>query len=82
MGTLFDKAKKEATSKSIQKDEKIRISVGHDFYDKVEMLEILQDNMKRDKAKADMLSDEIKEVSKEEWIKLYTKSGKTQEVYY
>ena len=59
------------------KDEKVRLTVKDtEFFSKVEMLEILQDNMKRDKAKADMLSDEIKDTAKNEWIKLYEKTGK------
>ena len=46
------------------------------FYDKVEALEKLQDNMKRDKAKADVLSDELKDIAKEKWCKYYQKLSK------
>jgi len=76
--SLFDKAKKTAVAKTTKpKDSKVAIDVKDiEFFNKIEMLEILQDNMKRDKAKADMLSDEIRETSKNEWIKLYEKTGK------
>lgn len=76
--SLFDKAKKTAVTKTTKpKDGKVTIDVKDiEFFNKIEMLEILQDNMKRDKAKADMLSDEIRETSKDEWIKLYEKTGK------
>ncbi len=75
---LFSKAKATAANKTTKsKDEKVRVSIKDtEFFDKIEMLEILQDNMKRDKAKADMLADEIKETSKTEWIRLYEKTGK------
>lgn len=78
MGNLFNKAKSTAVTKTTKaKDEKVRLTVKDtEFFSKVEMLEILQDNMKRDKAKADMLSDEIKDTAKNEWIKLYEKTGK------
>lgn len=76
--SLFDKAKKTAVTKTTKpKDGKVRLTVkDKDFFSKVEMLEILQDNMKRDKAKADMLYDEIKDTAKSEWIQLYEKTGK------
>jgi hypothetical protein len=77
-GNLFSKAKATAATKTTKaKDSKVAIDVKDiEFFNKIEMLEILQDNMKRDKAKADMLSDEIRETSKNEWIKLYEKTGK------
>ena len=46
------------------------------FFDKISKLETLQDNMKRDKAKADMISDELRDLGKTEWAKLYQKTGK------
>jgi len=78
MANLFNKAKTTATSKSTsKKDDKVRVRVqDQDFFDKIKMLESLNDNMKRDKAKADMLSDEIKEIATDEWVKLYEKTGK------
>ena len=77
-GNLFSKAKSTAVAKTTKaKDEKVRVTVkDSDFFNKVEMLEILQENMKRDKAKADMLADEIKDTAKTEWIRLYEKTGK------
>ena len=64
-GNLFSKAKATAATKTTKaKDEKVRVTVKDgDFFSKVQMLEMLQDNMKRDKAKADMLADEIKDTS-------------------
>lgn len=75
--SLFSKAKATAkTTTPKAKDSKASCIVNDpDFFNKVQMLEILQENMKRDKAKADMLADEIKEVSKDEWVSLYEKTG-------
>lgn len=76
---LFDKAKKGATVKSAkEKDKKIRLAVEPElnFFDKVQALEKLQDNMKRDKAKADVLNDELKDLTKEKWCKYYQKLSK------
>lgn len=75
---LFDKAKKSATPKATKaKDEKVRVLVDSDnFFEKIQNLETLQENMKRDKAQADMISDEIKEIGKVEWSKVYNKTGK------
>lgn len=78
MANLFNKAKKSATPKTTKaKDEKVRVRVADaDFFDKIQTLEQLQENMKRDKAQADMISDEIKEIGKTEWSKVYDKTGK------
>ena len=75
--SLFSKAKATATTTTTKaKDKKASIIVNDpDFFNKVQMLEILQENMKRDKAKADMLADEIKETSKDEWVALYENTG-------
>jgi hypothetical protein len=75
---LFKKAKETAVAKTVNpKDSKVRISVKDgDFFDKIQTLEKLQDNLKRDKAKADMLADEIKDTSKQKWIELYEKTGR------
>ena len=77
--SLFSKAKATAKTTTTKTKEKKASCIVNDpdFFDKVRMLEMLQDNMKRDKAKADMLSDEIKEVSKDEWVSLYEKTGVT-----
>lgn len=76
--TLFDKAKKSAPAKTVKaKDEKVRLKVSDpDFYEKIETLERLQENLKRDKAEADIISDEIKEIGKELWSRNYVTTGK------
>ena len=76
--SLFEKAKKSAPKSAVKaKDEKNRVKVkDSDFFDKIKRLQDLQDNMKRDKAEADMISDEVKEVGKVEWSKVYDKSSK------
>ncbi len=81
MSNLFNKAKKAAPAKTTKgKDEKVRLTVEDpNFFSKVEKLEALQDQMKAAKAKADMISDEIRDVAKEEWLKQYAKTGKNPE---
>lgn len=75
--SLFTKAKKAAPKTTAKKDEKIRIRVeDSSFFDKVQKLEELNDVMKSAKAKADMISDEIRDISKQEWIKLYGEIGR------
>lgn len=75
--SLFTKAKKAAPKKTSKKDEKIRIRVeDSSFFDKVQKLEELNDVMKSTKAKSDMISDELRDISKQEWIKLYSEMGK------
>lgn len=78
MANLFSKAKSTAATKTVNpKDGKIRLTVkDKEFFNKIQTLEMLQDNMKRDKAKADILSDEIKETAKEKWVELYEKTGR------
>jgi hypothetical protein len=78
MANLFSKAKKVAVEKpSAKEDKKVRINVADAaFFDKIQALETLNDRMKADKAKADMISDEVREVSKEKWAELYQKTGK------
>ena len=77
MVDLFAKAKKAAPAKVAKKDEKVRISIEDPtFFDKVERLEKLQDQMKTAKAKADMIADELKDLGVTEWSKLYDKTGK------
>jgi hypothetical protein len=78
MANLFAKAKSTAKTKTTdKKDSKVRINVEDpSFFDKISNLEKLQENMKRDKAKADMISDEIKDLGKEKWAELYQKTGR------
>jgi hypothetical protein len=77
MANLFKKARITATTTTTKAtDKKASILVNDpSFFTKVQMLETLQENMKRDKAKSDMLSDEIKEISKDEWVKFYEAKG-------
>jgi hypothetical protein len=78
MASLFDKAKSKAVTKVAEKkDSKVRIKIEDaSFFEKIQNLEILQDRMKSDKAKADMISDEVKELGKEKWSEMYQKTGK------
>ena len=78
MGNLFTKAAKSTPAKTTKaKDEKVRIKIDDSgFFDKIEKLEQLQDTMKIAKAKADMISDELRDLGKTEWAKLYDKTGK------
>ena len=77
---LFTKAKKAAPAKAAAKDTKKVIKITDpSFFSKVEKLQQLQDRMKADKAKADMFADEIKDLGKEEWAKLYEETGKNPE---
>jgi hypothetical protein len=72
MASLFDKAKKVAPKKTAKKDDKVRVRLDNpDFFGKIEKLEQLNDTLKSAKAKADMISDEIRDISKSEWVKLY-----------
>ncbi len=81
MANLFTKAKKSApVATKSAKDKKVRLQVTDpNFFSKVEKLEKLNDRMKSDKAQADMISDELREIAKEEWIKEYSRSGKNPE---
>ena len=75
---LFTKAKKSAPAKKVAaKDEKTRIRIEDEtFFDKVEKLEQLNDTLKSAKAKADMISDELKGIAIEKWCELYEDKGK------
>lgn len=75
--SLFDKAKKSAPAKETKKDGKIRIAIkDENFYEKIERAEALQEQMKSDKAKFDMITDELRDCGKREWTKYYQKTGK------
>ena len=78
MANLFAKAVKSSPAKTTKgKEEKVRIKIDDSgFFDKIEKLEQLQDTMKIAKAKADMISDELRDLGKTEWAKLYDKTGK------
>jgi len=81
MANLFSKAKKTSTTTvKSSKDKKVRINVSDaNFFTKIEKLEQLNDRMKSDKAQADMISDEIKDLAKTEWVQYYDKTGKNPE---
>jgi hypothetical protein len=81
MGNLFVKAKKSAPVKTTKaKDEKVRLVVEDPtFFSKVEKLEALNDQMKAAKAKADMISDELRDVAKTEWLNQYERTNKNPE---
>jgi hypothetical protein len=81
MASLFEKAKKSAPVKpSKGKEEKVRLTVEDvNFFTNVQKLEELQDQMKVAKAKADMISDEIRDIAKTAWLNQYDKTGKNPE---
>ena len=81
MGNLFAKAKKSAPAKTTKaKDEKVRLVVEDPtFFTKVQKLEELNDTMKSAKAKADMISDELRDVAKTEWLNQYERTNKNPE---
>jgi hypothetical protein len=81
MASLFEKAKKSAPVKpSKGKEEKVRLVVEDPtFFSKVEKLEALNDQMKSAKAKADIISDELRDVAKTEWLNQYDKTNKNPE---
>lgn len=80
MANLFSKAKKAAPVTKAAKDKKIRLQVTDpNFFSKVEKLEQLNDTLKSAKAQADMISDEIKDLAKSEWVDYYSQTGKNPE---
>jgi hypothetical protein len=81
MASLFEKAKKAAPAKTTKaKDEKVRLVVEDPtFFTKVQKLEELNDTMKSAKAKADMISDELRDVAKTEWLNQYERTNKNPE---
>lgn len=74
---LFAKAKKVAVEKPVKKDEKVRIKIEDpSFFDKVQKLEQFNDTLKVTKAKADMISDELRDLGRQEWAEYYSKTKK------
>jgi hypothetical protein len=71
--SLFTKAKKtSAPKKTSAKDKKVRLVVEDStFFEKVEKLEELQETLKSAKAKADLISDELKDIAKDKWAAQY-----------
>lgn len=81
MANLFTKAKKSETPKKTSaKDKKVRLVVeDSSFFSKVQTLEELQETMKSAKAKADLISDELKDIAKDLWSEEYEKTKKNPE---
>ncbi len=81
MANLFTKAKKSETPKKTSaKDKKVRLVVeDSNFFSKVQTLEELQETMKSAKAKADLISDELKDIAKDLWAEEYEKTKKNPE---
>ena len=81
MANLFAKAKKVAPAKTTKsKDEKVRLVVEDPtFFSKVQKLEELNDTMKSAKAKADMISDELRDIAKAEWVAEFERTKKNPE---
>ena len=81
MASLFDKAKKSTPAKKTSaKDKKVRLVVEDPtFFEKVEKLEELQETLKSAKAKADLISDELKEIALEKWADEYEKTKRNPE---
>ena len=79
--SLFTKAKKnQTTTVKSSKDKKVRLQVTDPtFFSKVEKLEKLNDRMKSDKAVADMISDELRDIAKAEWVAEYERTKKNPE---
>jgi hypothetical protein len=78
MPNLFAKAKKSAPKTTTKaSDSKPRMTVDDStFFDKIQKLQELNDTMKSAKAQADMISDEVREISKEKWVELYEDKGR------
>jgi len=76
--SLFSKAKKSTPVKTSKKTEQIvRLVVDdEDFFSQVQELEKLQDILKTSKSKADLITEELKCLSKDKWVELYEKDGK------
>ena len=79
--SLFTKAKKAAPAKSTSsKDKKVRLVVEDPtFFEKVEKLETLQETLKSAKAKADLISEELKDIARDLWSDEYEKTKRNPE---
>lgn len=78
MANLFKKAASKAPAKTTKaKESKVRLTVEDaNFFSNVQKFEELNDQMKVAKAKSDMISDELRDVAKEAWLKQYGETGK------
>lgn len=77
MASLFKKAKEQAPEKKPSaKEKKVRVTVDiPGFFEKLKRQAFLKQEIKSYEAESELLDDEIKEVGKEEWAKLYDNSG-------
>ena len=75
---LFAQAQNQASKKkTASKKEKLRLKVDDpEFFNMIEQLQELNERMKTDKSKADLISSEVKEISKEKWAEYYQETGK------
>ena len=79
--SIFKKAKEQAEPKKGKaSDEKVRINIENygeagEMFDKISELQDLQKQIKIKQTKADLISDEIKVIGREEWAKLFAKKG-------
>jgi hypothetical protein len=67
---LFEKAKKVSSKKVKNENPHIKIE-DSTFFEKVEKLEELNLSLKKLKVSADIISDELRELGRSEWSKLY-----------
>ena len=79
MAKLFAKAKEQAEpKKGKSSDEKVRVNIESygetgEIFDKISELQELQKQIKIKQTKADIISDEIKTIGRDEWSKLFDK---------
>lgn len=75
---IFSRAKRSAPEKTVKTtNEKVKIQIDEsDFFEDVSKLSTLQEEMKRDKAAADIISDKLKNLAKDKWCELYELTGK------
>ena len=74
--SLFKKAKTKQKKETTKNNEKIRVNIDPSNFNKIKKLEELNNNLKRDKAKADLIASELKEIGKDEWVNLIKESKK------
>lgn len=84
MANLFSKARaKASTTTTTKSDEKIRVEVANEgFFDMVKEYEQLNDTLKSTQAKADMIHVQLKDIGKDEWVKLYSNTGKNPNSFF
>lgn len=78
MANLFKQAKKTGVKKDAKaKEQKVRIRIKDgEFFDKVSRLSDIQESVKSLEAEKDIITDELKDIAKSEWVELYEKTGK------